>query len=228
MSGYYAGKLDGERLRRCYEVAPPRVRQYLEAEISFVLDHVRPDDSVLELGCGYGRVLRELLGHARLVTGIDTAPESLMLARELIGDDPAVRLHEMDALDLGFPDGAFDVVACIQNGICAFGVDQRKLLGEALRVTRPEGTVLLSSYAQHFWADRLDWFRRQAAEGLIGPIDEQATGNGVIVCADGLRLGALGPEELTELARACGAAADIIEVDGSSIFCVIDVEKTLP
>ena len=222
MGGCYAEKLAGERLRRCYEIAPPRVRRYLEAEIEFVLKHVRPGDSVLELGCGYGRVLGRLQGHARLVTGIDTSGESLDLARRLLGDDPALRLLEMDAIDLGFGDGEFDVVLCIQNGICAFGVDQRRLLREAIRVTRPGGTVLVSSYCQRFWADRLDWFRRQAAEELIGPIDEQATGDGVIVCADGLRLGAVRPDELTELACACGVVGRITEVDGSSIFCVID------
>jgi len=222
MCGYYAEKLAGERLRRCYEIAPPRVLGCLEAEISFVGEHVRPDDSVLELGCGYGRVLGRLQGHARLVTGIDTSAASLDLARQLLGDAPALQLQEMDATDLGFGEGEFDVVICIQNGICAFGVDQRQLLREAIRVTRSGGTVLLSSYSQRFWADRLDWFRRQADEGLIGPIDEQATGDGVIVCTDGLRLGAAGPDELAALTRDCGVEGRITEVDGSSIFCVIE------
>ncbi|MHC4415372.1 MAG: class I SAM-dependent methyltransferase [Planctomycetota bacterium] len=225
MCGYYADILSGQRLRRCYEIAPPRIQRYLEAEISFVLEHVEPSDAVLELGCGYGRVLQRLLGHLRLVTGIDTSPESLRLARELLGDDPSYQLHEMDALELGFADGEFDVVICIQNGICAFAVDQRRLLGETLRVTRPGGTVLLSSYSRRFWADRLEWFRRQADEGLIGPIDEQGTGDGIIVCTDGLRLSALGPDEFTQLTRACGVVAHITEVDGSSIFCVIEATR---
>jgi 2-polyprenyl-6-hydroxyphenyl methylase/3-demethylubiquinone-9 3-methyltransferase len=221
VGGYYAEKLAGERLRRCYEIAPPRVRRSLEAELSFVLKHVRPDDSVLELGCGYGRVLERLLGQARLVTGVDTSAESLDLARRHLGDDPALRLLEMDAIEMKFGDREFDVVICIQNGICAFGVDQAALLHDALRVARPGGTVLLSSYSPRFWADRLDWFRRQADEGLIGPLDEQATGDGVIVCADGLRLGAVSPDEFAALARACGVLGRISEVDGSSIFCVI-------
>jgi len=99
------------------------------------------------------------------------------------------------------------------------------LLREALRVTRPEGTVLFSSYSQRFWADRLDWFHRQADEGLIGPIDEQASGDGVIVCADGLRLGAVGHDELTELLREGGVEGRITEVDGSSVFCVINATR---
>jgi 2-polyprenyl-6-hydroxyphenyl methylase/3-demethylubiquinone-9 3-methyltransferase len=221
MTAYYADNLSGERLRRCYEIVPPRVGQYLEAELAFLLAHVAPTDAVLELGCGYGRVLRRLVGHARLVVGIDTASDSLRLARDLFGDEPAVQLHDMNAIDMTFPCGAFDVVACIQNGIAAFNVDRRRLLGEAIRVTRPGGTVLFSSYAPGFWADRLDWFRRQAEHGLIGPIDERATGDGVIVCTDGLRLGTVGADEFAALARECGVRAEITEVDGSSIFCVI-------
>ena len=47
------------------------------------------------------------------------AAESLGLARELLGGDPACRLYEMDATALGFPDGEFDVVICVQNGIAS-------------------------------------------------------------------------------------------------------------
>ncbi|MHC4709085.1 MAG: class I SAM-dependent methyltransferase [Planctomycetota bacterium] len=228
MGGYYAEKLAGRRLLRCYDLAPPRVRRSLEAEITFVLEHVSPGDSVLELGCGYGRVLGRLVGRARLTTGIDTSTESLDLARRHLGDDPALRLQEMDAIEMKFGDREFDVVICIQNGICAFGVDQAALLHEALRVARPGGTVLLSSYSPRFWADRLDWFRRQADEGLIGPLDEQATGDGVIVCADGLRLGAVGPDDFAALLRECDVEGRISEVDGSSIFCVIKKPGQLP
>ena len=37
MSGYYTKKLAAKRLRACYDLAPPRTRAYLEAEIEFVL-----------------------------------------------------------------------------------------------------------------------------------------------------------------------------------------------
>jgi hypothetical protein len=31
---YYSEKLSAERLKKCYDIAPSRVRQYLDAEIS--------------------------------------------------------------------------------------------------------------------------------------------------------------------------------------------------
>jgi len=139
MTGYYDEKLSGHRLQRCYEIAPPRVKQYLDAEIEHVTRRLGPAETLLELGCGYGRVALRLAEVARQVVGIDTSLESIVLARELAGDAPRCRFLVMDALALCYPDASFDAVVCIQNGICAFGADQESLLREALRVARPGG-----------------------------------------------------------------------------------------
>lgn len=218
---YFAEKLSGERLRRCYEVAPDRVRQYLEAEILHALWHLRPADQVLELGCGYGRIMERLARVARRVVGIDTASESLELGRRLSQDDDRCEFLCMDAIDLQFSDCTFDVVLCLQNGICAFGIDQVRLLEEALRVTRPGGIVMLSSYSHRFWSDRLAWFEVQAAEGLLGRVDRVASTNGVIACEDGFRAGQMTPDGFRTLCRTIGIEPRVCEVDDSSVFCEI-------
>ena len=225
MSGYYTEKLSAERLKRCYEIAPPRIKQYLEAEINYVLDKLKAADRVLELGCGYGRVLQRLLEKSEKVLGIDTSYASLLMAREYIGNISSCFLIEMDAADLGFRKNSFDAVICIQNGISAFVVDQRKLLEESVSVIRPGGIALFSSYSQHFWNDRLEWFRLQAEDGLIGEIDEAATGKGTIVCKDGFKASTVGPDDFTALTSGLPVRSEITEVDRSSIFCEIRVEK---
>ncbi len=223
MRGYYEGKLSGVRLRRCYEIASPRVKQYLEAETQFVLRHLEQNDVVLELGCGYGRVASRLAEVARRVVGVDTSTESLMLARQVSSADSQCEFLEMDALELAFDESVFDKVVCVQNGICAFGVDHEMLLREALRVTRPGGRVLFSTYSERFWADRLQWFEAQAAAGLVGAIDYEKTGNGEIVCEDGFRTGIVSPEEFRSLCAGLGVEPLVTEVDGSSVFCEIEV-----
>ncbi len=222
MSDYYSVALNGERLRQCYDLAPPRVRQYLEAEIRFVLERLRPSDTVLELGCGYGRVTAPLAGKARLAVGIDTSRDSLRLARILLPPGSPCRYAAMDAVRLGFRERSFDLVACVQNGVCAFHTDPARLLAEALRVVRSPGRILFSTYTEAFWPDRLEWFRRQAAEGLVGPIDEQATRPGTIVCRDGFAVGTLDPETFITLVAKHHLRAELIEVDQSSLFCQID------
>jgi len=220
-AGYYSQKLAGLRLKRCYDIAPPRVQQYFEAEIEFVLSKIRPQDRVLELGCGYGRILKKLARQARFVVGIDTSEESLEFGRGQLADSLQVRLLQMDAIQMAFPDNAFDVTVCIQNGISAFHVDKLALLRESLRVTRPGGRVLFSSYAEAFWPDRLHWFRLQAAAGLVGEIDEAATGHGVIVCQDGFTATTVIPDEFRTLCSRLGYQPILHTVDASSLFCEI-------
>jgi 2-polyprenyl-6-hydroxyphenyl methylase/3-demethylubiquinone-9 3-methyltransferase len=220
MERYY-DKLAGARLKEVYDIAPPRIKQYLEAEIKHVISRVQSQDSVLELGCGYGRVLLEIARVARRAVGIDTSKESLELARSMAPDGSNCEFIEMDATKMTFPDNEFDVVFCVQNGISAFGVDQVRLIGEALRVARPGGYVLFSSYTDWIWNYRLNWFEMQAEKGLIGEIDYEATGEGVIVCKDGFRAGRMSDEELDALCFRVGLKPDIVEVDKSSMFCEV-------
>ncbi len=218
---YYRDKLAAEKLQRVYEVASPRVKQYLKAEVDFVLSHAAPGSKVLELGCGYGRIFRDLTTRAGLIIGIDNSYGSIRLAKEMHGDLTSCRFACMNAAELAFADGSFDLVICIQNGISAFHVDQRALIEEALRVTVTGGRALFSSYSAKFWDRRLDWFRRQAAEGLLGEIDEEATGDGVIVCKDGFSATTVSENDFRRLTQGLGVDAEIVEVDGSSLFCVL-------
>ncbi|MCK5298294.1 MAG: class I SAM-dependent methyltransferase, partial [Candidatus Heimdallarchaeota archaeon] len=104
MSEYYSKKLSANKLKRCYDIASPRIKQYLKAEINFVVEQIRSSDKVLELGCGYGRVLRELAKQASKVVGIDTSFESLELAKEFLLDYRNIELHQMNANSLSFKE----------------------------------------------------------------------------------------------------------------------------
>jgi 2-polyprenyl-6-hydroxyphenyl methylase/3-demethylubiquinone-9 3-methyltransferase len=220
---YYSEKLSAERLKLCYEIAPPRVKQYLEAEIEFALEKISQTDLVLELGCGYGRVLQKLVKKAKIIFGIDTSRASLSLAQKIIGKIPSLHLSVMNAVELGFSGRSFDTVICVQNGISAFKVNKRNLIEEATRVTRSGGTVLFSSYSERFWENRLEWFRLQSEYGLIGEIDDDASKDGIIVCKDGFMSDTIGPDEFISLTSSYGTKPIVTEVDGSSIFCEIRV-----
>jgi len=247
MEDYYAENLAAEKLRRCYEIAPPRMQQYLRAELDFALEFIHAGDSVLDLGCGYGRTLPDLAARAGSVTAIDNAPASIALAKETAKSLANVEVLEMDAAALQFDDGRFDVVLCLQNGISAFHRDQPTLLREALRVCRPNtlggvpaggsgpktlgsvpagdcrpgGVALFSTYSEKFWPQRLEWFELQADAGLLGEIDRQRTGNGFIACKDGFTATTFTPDQFRLLAAGLQAAITLTEVDGSSLFCIL-------
>jgi 2-polyprenyl-6-hydroxyphenyl methylase/3-demethylubiquinone-9 3-methyltransferase len=219
MTGYYNDKLAAERLRQCYGLAPERTRQYLQAELDFTLSHIKSGDIVLDLGCGYGRTLPLLAAKAGSVVGIDNAAASIAMARKAVKDIPNIAVKEMDAARLLFAANLFDVVICIQNGISAFHCDQKSLLREALRVTKPGGLTLFSTYAEKFWEYRLEWFKLQAAAGLLGEIDWGKTANGIIVCQDGFTASTISPKQFNQLTAGLPAKFTLTEVDESSLFC---------
>jgi 2-polyprenyl-6-hydroxyphenyl methylase/3-demethylubiquinone-9 3-methyltransferase len=221
MTNYYSAKLNANNLQRCYDVAPDRVKQFLEAEILYVMDKISIHDTVLDLGCGYGRVAVRLAEKAKKVVGIDICEENIRLANEQFKLSESIEYCVMDAADLKFPDEHFDVTICVQNGISAFKMDPKRLVSEALRVTKKAGTILVSSYAEQFWDERLKWFRIQAEEGLVGEIDQELTRDGIIVCKDGFRAITFSRKDFIALAAHFDVDVEIIEVDDSSVFCEI-------
>jgi 2-polyprenyl-6-hydroxyphenyl methylase/3-demethylubiquinone-9 3-methyltransferase len=198
-------------------MAPPRAKQYLDAEIAHVQQLVLPEESVLELGCGYGRVLERLAGSCGTLVGIDLSWDSLRMAQRNHALQQA-HILQMDAGQLGFEDDSFDTVLCIQNGISAFGMDPNSLIGESVRVTRPGGVCIFSSYSDSFWEDRLEWFRIQAENGLIGEIDWTKTRDGEIVCKDGFKSTTYNRSDFDELIQRADMKAEILEIDQSSLF----------
>jgi ubiquinone/menaquinone biosynthesis C-methylase UbiE len=216
---YYSEKLSAEKLKHCYEIAPQRVKQYLEAELNNVLQKIKPGDLVLDLGCGYGRTLPQLADKAKWIVGIDISLSNLVLAQKITEHLFNCLLIQMDASNLYFPDRTFDAVICIQNGISAFHVDKNQLIKESIRVIKYGGTILFSSYAEKFWKHRLEWFQLQSDAGLIGEIDFEKTKDGNIVCKDGFTASTVTPEQFYVLISPFSVNTKIYEVDESCVFC---------
>jgi 2-polyprenyl-6-hydroxyphenyl methylase/3-demethylubiquinone-9 3-methyltransferase len=219
---YYSESLSAERLELCYQLAPPRVKRYLSAETEYAISLIPKGAIVLELGCGFGRVLERIATGSSLACGIDTSIDSLRLAQTRLASATNVVISAMDASNPAFRAAAFDVVCCVQNGISSFHVDERTLMETAVRLVKPGGKALFSSYAEGFWEHRLEWFRIQSAHGLVGEIDESATGDGMIVCKDGFTATTVTPQRFSTLARGLGETVSIRVVDGSSVFCEIE------
>ncbi|MFH2035130.1 MAG: class I SAM-dependent methyltransferase [Candidatus Zixiibacteriota bacterium] len=224
MSKYYAKNLSAARLKRCYDIAPPRIRQYLKSELNQIISYMGNDKTVLELGCGYGRIIREICPKSLFVTGIDNSISNLIMAKDYLAKYKNHSLAQMDAGQLGFSDNSFNIVLCIQNGISAFKINPEILVTEAIRLTTRKGIIVFSSYSERFWDERLHWFELQAREGLLGEIDYDQTGNGIITCKDGFKATTFGSKQFREITDRLNLKADIFEVNQSSVFCIIPVE----
>ncbi len=110
-----------------------------------------PPGRVLEVGVGTGI---SLPGYDRKhrITGIDLSPEMLAKARERVRKkrlDHVESIQEMDASDMEFDDGAFDIVVAMY--VMTVVPDPVRVMQELERVCRPGGEVIL---VNHFSQDK--------------------------------------------------------------------------
>jgi len=102
------------------------------------------DESVLDIGCGDGKVTAEiaaLVPNGRVV-GVDNSPEMVRFAADSFGDGSTANLRFLlrDARELGF-DEEFDVV--FSNATLHWVIDHGPVLRGIFRAMKPGGRVLL-------------------------------------------------------------------------------------
>jgi SAM-dependent methyltransferase len=91
---------------------------------------------LLDAGCGSGRTLDELADYGD-ACGADLSRVAVDAARAR-----GHRAYLAEIGDLPFPDGAFDLVTCLD--VVEHTPDDRRSLSELRRVTRPGGVLLLT------------------------------------------------------------------------------------
>lgn len=220
MGNYYAGKLNAMKLYKVYQTNIPRVKQYLDAEIEFVSKGFHGCEKVLELGAGYGRIMKRLAPLVKSIVGIDVSEDSVRFGKEYLKDCPNCNLMVMDVHKMHF-ETEFDIVLCLQNGLSAMKGDPLHTIQRSIRALIPGGKAFFSTYSADFWEYRLAWFQEQADKGLLGEIDWEKTKDGNIICKDGFAATTFSPRDLEELGKATGMPFQLVEVDNSSLFLVV-------
>lgn len=220
---YYSCNLKSDKLYQVYQTQINRVKQYLNEEISFIRNELQGNEKVLELGAGYGRIMKELAPYIRLIVGIDNSQDTVEFGKKYLKNISNCELLFMDAHAVRM-DRKFDVVICLQNGISAIKGDPLNLVNQGMKMLSPGGKAYFSSYSSDFWEDRLAWFQEQSDKGLLGKIDFAKTKKGIIVCQDGFIATTFSQEDMERLGQSVGYRYRVQEVDNSSIFLIIKKE----
>jgi SAM-dependent methyltransferase len=103
--------------------------------------------SVVDVGCGNGRIGRILCAQAEAYTGVDLS-ESVYAFPKWIARPPTFRLVRASGTDLPLGDGVADTSLCW--GVLHHMDDPAAAMHELLRVTRPGGEILIYVYPKHF------------------------------------------------------------------------------
>jgi SAM-dependent methyltransferase len=130
--------------------------------------------SILEVGCGYGKLLRALRHRLDVpLSGIDFSPTQLEHARRYLGPEGAIELLLGCAERLPFPDGSFDMVVTSAVILHNPPPAAERIRREILRVARrfaahnEETSVSYNRYGY----DTAAWYRARGMElAESGPI----------------------------------------------------------
>jgi ubiquinone/menaquinone biosynthesis C-methylase UbiE len=96
---------------------------------------------VLDAGCGSGPLSAALRAKGAIVTGFDSSPAMVELARQRLGEDADLHVADLGQL-LPFADGAFDDV--VVSLVLHYLRDWTAPLAELRRVLKPGGRLILS------------------------------------------------------------------------------------
>jgi SAM-dependent methyltransferase len=110
-----------------------------------------PNLDMLEIGVGQGCHAGLIAPRARSFTGIDlteSAVESTRKRMELLGVK-TVRILQMDAEEMTFPDASFDYIWTW--GVIHHSADTRRILEQMHRVLRPCGRANVMVYHRSIW-----------------------------------------------------------------------------
>ena len=106
----------------------------------------RPDPGILEIGAGTGRYSVTLAKEGLRVTAVELIGHNLSLLRAKLDGTERIRTLQGNALDLSFlEDDAYDLTLLLGPMYHLYSAaDRRRALGEALRVTRPGGVLMVA------------------------------------------------------------------------------------
>jgi SAM-dependent methyltransferase len=109
-----------------------------------------PGRLTVDVGCGEGRLSRELHARGHRVVGVEQSPTLAAAAREA---EPAIGVHVADAAAMPLGDGVADL--CVASMVLLNLDDLDGVVGEVARVLAPGGRFCFST--THPFVGRPDW-----------------------------------------------------------------------
>lgn len=137
-----------DALRRALKAGRARGLQMADtgmaiSELLHAIPGNQPPADVLNVGCGSGELLQLLLPVVGMVSGTEPSSHRRQVARSRLrqGGRPHWTIRDAEATRLPFPSASFGLVI-VQDAL-APGADVAQILGEAARVLRPDGRLLI-------------------------------------------------------------------------------------
>ena len=188
---------------------PESYKLWFKDEKKFLYKNITKNSKVLEVGCGDGRSIKDIIDITQNITAIDNDPKAVIDASNNFKRYKTINISLANAKDLPFKDNTFDHVLCLTT-FANFGDDKYKILEEMKRVVRKKGTIIISVCSEDALDERMKVYKSQEV-----PIKEIAK-NGKIIFDESV--GANVSEQFSK--------KELIKIFSKVKFTVEEIEKS--
>jgi acetyltransferase-like isoleucine patch superfamily enzyme len=142
-SRFPSDQWDFQKVERCSASrTPEKYWPYIDQRAQFCSEHIKPDDVVLDIGCGDGYITNLLKDRCKKIIGIDYSEEAL---EELSRHYASIECHPMTSTHLLFGPESFDKVICLELLEHLTVLQGQKTVHEIHRVLKPGGMIIGST-----------------------------------------------------------------------------------
>jgi SAM-dependent methyltransferase len=143
-----AGSMNDAAVAAAGETSENRLRSSAAESVGNLLElaSISARDEILEIGCGVGRIAREIAPHCRSWTGTDISANMLSHASARLEGLENTRLVHLKRVGLDhFAENSFDVVYATNMLAHLDEMDRWRYVQEAFRVLRPGGRIFIDN-----------------------------------------------------------------------------------
>ena len=142
---------------------PKSYHKWFEEEKKYLQKTITPDAKVLEVGCGDGRSIFDILPVTKNVTGIDHDGKAIADAKNNFSSYPSIKILKADATKLPFENEGFDFVVCMTT-FANFADKKFIILEEMKRVLKNSGKIIISVFSEDALEDRMKIYKASGVE----------------------------------------------------------------
>jgi ubiquinone/menaquinone biosynthesis C-methylase UbiE len=142
---------------------PHLLQEFLDRELALIRECIPKVESILEVGCGYGRLLDVLRLKADIAVGIDFSRPMLERAK-LHLREKNVELYEMNAENMNFPPANFDYAVCLNATFGNMPGIEENVLQEMKRVSRRG--LMITAFAPEAKDTQFENYKRIGLTGI--------------------------------------------------------------
>ncbi len=186
---------------------PKSYKSWFIDEKKFLHKNITKNSKVLEVGCGDGRSIKDILDLTQNIVAVDNDQKAVDDAKANFKQYSKIKILLAEAIKLPFENNSFDFVLCLTT-FANFGDDKYGALEEMKRVLKKKGNIIISVFSEDALEERMKIYKH-----LKVPIKE-VTKSGKVAFEGGITSEQFSEKELNQIFSSVGLNIEEIVKSG--------------